>query len=82
MLEVSRCRGNLQAVLRTRIVGEPLADIAISGLPGWVAVSSQGRGEVHLQIWAPAGIQAFVRPPLPCPEPTPRARMPAELAGL
>lgn len=43
-----------------------VADISISGLPGWVTVEvPSGRGEVQLTVWAPAGVEVFVRPPIP-----------------
>ena len=59
-----------------------IADIAVSGLQGWIAVSiSSGEERRHystkleyervnqqdikLRIWAPKGIEVFVRPPLP-----------------
>ncbi|KAK9841746.1 hypothetical protein WJX81_000306 [Elliptochloris bilobata] len=48
--------------------GEGVADICVSGLPGWVAVWLPGaRGLVQIRVWAPAGIEVFVRPPLPVP---------------
>jgi hypothetical protein len=44
----------------------PVVDIAVSGLPGWVALhSEQGKGRLQLRIWTPPGIEAYVRPPLP-----------------
>lgn len=43
-----------------------LADIAVSGLPGWMTVNTaDGRGTVRLAVWAPAGVEVFVRPPMP-----------------
>lgn len=43
-----------------------LADIAISGLPGWVAVLSPGvKGDIHMRVWAPVGVEVFLRPPIP-----------------
>ena len=48
--------------------GEGVADVCVSGLPGWVAVHvPEARGCVQLRVWAPAGIEVFVRPPLPAP---------------
>lgn len=49
----------------------PLADIAVSGLPGWVAVGAPGArgGKVRLVVWAPRGVEVFLRPSLPCPLP-------------
>ncbi|KAF8070981.1 nitric oxide synthase [Scenedesmus sp. PABB004] len=49
---------------------ECLADVAVSGLPGWVGVYAPfTRGEVVLRVWAPRGVEVFLRPPLPCPPP-------------
>lgn len=52
----------------------PLADIAVSGLPGWVAVHAPyARRDVLLRVWAPRGVEVFLRPPLPCaPPPRPQ----------
>jgi hypothetical protein len=47
-----------------------LADIAISGIPGWVAVYAPFyKGQVRLRVWAPRGVEVFLRPPLPTPSP-------------
>lgn len=55
-----------------------LADIAVSGLPGWITVNtSDGRGSVRLGIWAPAGVEVFVRPPMPV-GPSESARVPKD----
>lgn len=47
----------------------PVADIAISGIPGWVAVSCPSdvrmNHQIHVVIEAPVGIEAFIRPPMP-----------------
>lgn len=56
----------VQVTLDAGTRGEDVADICVSGLPGWVAVRVPGgRGRVELRVWAPAGIEVFVRPPLP-----------------
>ena len=48
--------------------GGRMADVCVSGLPGWVAVHvPEAIGLVQLRIWAPAGIEVFVRPQLPAP---------------
>lgn len=48
----------------------PVADVAISGLPGWVSFrTEQSGGRLALRVWAPVGIEAYVRPPLPVPPP-------------
>ena len=59
---------------------ESIGDIALSGVPGWISVlagpgkRSRGRyqqgggggdGSVRVQVWAPVGVEVFVRPPLP-----------------
>lgn len=47
-----------------------LADIAVSGLPGWIGVYSQyTKRDIHLKVWTPRGVEIFLRPPLPCPTP-------------
>eukprot|EP00892_Ulva_mutabilis_P003852 jgi/Ulvmu1/1839/UM119_0058.1 len=47
-----------------------LADVTISGMPGWVSVVSGGiLGNVKLRVHAPRGVEVAVRPPLPCPTP-------------
>lgn len=47
-----------------------LADIAISGVPGWVAVHCPfSKRDISLRVWVPRGVEAFLRPPLPCPLP-------------
>ena len=44
----------------------PLADIAISGLSGWVAIFCPlHRGRVVVRVWVPRGIETYVRPPIP-----------------
>ena len=43
-----------------------LADVALSGLPGWVSVSAPlATGRISLRVWVPRGCEAFVRPPVP-----------------
>ncbi len=48
-----------------------LCDIAFSGIPGWVAVYSSGKAgdQVALRIWAPVGVEVYIRPPLPMVQP-------------
>ncbi|EFN51397.1 hypothetical protein CHLNCDRAFT_141029 [Chlorella variabilis] len=50
---------------------QAVADIAVSGVPGWVAVhASAGRGHtVQVRVWTPPGVEVFSRPPLPVPSP-------------
>ncbi|KAL6769312.1 hypothetical protein ACKKBG_A30510 [Auxenochlorella protothecoides x Auxenochlorella symbiontica] len=47
--------------------GQPraIADLAVSGLPGWVSVHGSGAGELALEVCVPAGVEVFWRPPLP-----------------
>lgn len=50
----------------------PLKDVAVSGVPGWVAVhagSGGAGGVVSLRVWTPPGVEVFSRPPLPVPSP-------------
>ena len=55
----------LQTTLSIRAPGR-VADISVSGLPGWVSVETeQSQGRLVLRVWAPKGIGAYVRPPLP-----------------
>ncbi len=45
------------------------ADVAVSGLPGWIAVHAPfARRDVALRVWAPRGVEVFLRPPLPAPD--------------
>eukprot|EP00775_Hariotina_reticulata_P009693 gene9693-9851_t len=45
-------------------------NVAVSGLPGWVAVAAPySKQDVVLRVWAPRGVEVFLRPPLPCPPP-------------
>lgn len=46
-----------------------VADVTMSGMPGWVSVVSGGRGQVRLRVWAPKGVEVHLRPPIPCPTP-------------
>ena len=59
-----------------------IADIAVSGLQGWIAISISSveerrqysskleyeqvhQQDIKLRIWAPRGVEVFLRPPLP-----------------
>ena len=58
----------IKAPLPTR---DCLADVAISGVPGWVSVYAPfAREPVVLRVWAPRGVEVFLRPPLPVPNAT------------
>lgn len=47
-----------------------LADVAVSGLPGWVGVYAPfAKQQLVLRVWVPRGVEVFLRPPLPCPSP-------------
>jgi hypothetical protein len=47
-----------------------IADICVSGLPGWVAVvGGSGTEVLRMRVWAPKGVEVYVRPPIPCPTP-------------
>jgi len=62
-------RGGLRIVKKASIktTKGPVADIAISGIPGWIQVSSSDASNrpIDILIEAPVGIEAFVRPPMP-----------------
>eukprot|EP00887_Chlorella_sp_A99_P005985 scaffold27.g5985.t1 len=61
-----------QLVLRTGGSSRrALGDVAVSGVPGWLAVYASGQAGqlVRLQIWAPVGVEVFSRPALPLPLP-------------
>jgi nitric-oxide synthase len=70
-------RGGLRMVRELELTAgtrmAPLADIAISGLGGWVTLvaGAGGRGGVGaaarctLRVWVPRGAEVFVRPPMP-----------------
>lgn len=73
--ESVQLRGGLRMVKRISLrTGSdwrprPLGDVAVSGVPGWVSVlAAGGAGQrVELEVWAPVGVEAFSRPPLPAP---------------
>lgn len=47
-----------------------LADVAVSGLPGWVSVYAPfAKQGIDLRVWVPRGVEVFLRPPVPCPPP-------------
>ncbi|KAK9841484.1 hypothetical protein WJX74_006630 [Apatococcus lobatus] len=67
-------RGGLRLAREVHIEGRghdgQIADLAISGLAGWIALHAGAfQGPIKLQIWCPMGIEAFSRPPLPMPDP-------------
>lgn len=60
-----------------------VADLAISGLPGWVAIHAPVNDQrILLRVWAPKGVEVFLRPPLPCPAPYMDAEELGALEGL
>lgn len=47
-----------------------LGDVAVSGLPGWVALYAPFATQpLELRVWVPRGVEVFLRPPVPCPPP-------------
>ena len=46
---------------------QPIADICISGVPGWVTVYAKSgeREEIRCKVYTPRGIQTFLREPFP-----------------
>lgn len=58
-----------EAMLRAQWEASDIGDLAVSGVPGWAAISAGEHAEVQVRVWAPIGIEAYVRPPLPCPNP-------------
>lgn len=46
-----------------------LLDIAISGVPGWITIAAGSRGRIAFNVWTARGVQVFLRPPIPCPNP-------------
>ncbi|KAL4452720.1 hypothetical protein ABPG75_008382 [Micractinium tetrahymenae] len=86
-------RGGLRPAkeLQLKCVGgdgmrRPIADVAVSGIPGWIAVFPCGSraDAVHVRVWTPPGVEVFSRPPLPvpCPLADPRADQPWLTAGV
>jgi hypothetical protein len=66
--------GLVPTMLRVPVPAIPsstcLADVAISGLPGWVSVFAPfAKQGVDLRVWVPRGVEVFLRPPVPCPPP-------------
>lgn len=75
-----------KAAIKVGKKGGVLADVAVSGIPGWIQIahdvsetppaadeSSGGRGHaVRIVVEAPKGIEVFVRPPMPMARPTSR----------
>jgi nitric-oxide synthase len=66
-------RGGLRIVKKANVKiprgdgRQGVADVAISGIPGWVRIDSSGstRDAVRIVVEAPVGIEAFIRPPMP-----------------
>eukprot|EP00798_Chlamydomonas_sp_ICE-L_P007381 gene7381-505_t len=47
-----------------------IADIAISGLPGWVTLWAPAtKSSLRVRVWAPRGVEVFLRPSLPIAAP-------------
>ena len=61
---------HLQVHIDGRGLDGQLADLAISGLAGWVALhAGPFQSAIKMQIWCPKGIEAFCRPAMPMPDP-------------
>ena len=68
-------RGGLRIVKKANVKvptgdgRQGVADVAISGIPGWVRIdssgSSRGTPTISIVVEAPVGIEAFIRPPMP-----------------
>ena len=75
-----------KAAIKVGKKGGVLADVAVSGIPGWIQIahdvsetppaadeSSGGRGHaVRIVVGGPKGIEVFGRPPMPMARPTSR----------
>ena len=54
---------------------ENLADISVSGLPGWISLAvpymskDRDRGWLKGRVWAPKGVEVFLRTPIPVVHP-------------
>lgn len=59
----------MQALLHATWLSASVADIAISGLPGWVAVVAGDDADIEIRVLAPVGVEAYIRQPIPCPTP-------------
>lgn len=60
-----------------------LADVAVSGLPGWVSIWAPfAKRNIRIRVWAPRGVEVFLRPPLPCVNPVKSAEEQLELSDL
>lgn len=58
-------KASIKAASRFRGITS-VADIAISGIPGWIQVSCEDNdGAINILVEAPVGIEVFVRPPIP-----------------
>lgn len=79
--ESVKARGGLRVSKDTMV--DSTVDVAISGIPGWVTiyhsrelqVSSAAKRaketgvQLHIRVWTPIGVEVFVRPPIPVPNP-------------
>lgn len=58
----------LAQVIQVSKLSGAVADLAISGLPGWITIMSPGiHGGIRFRVWVPVGVEVFVRPPMPVP---------------
>ncbi|KAK9806106.1 hypothetical protein WJX72_001602 [[Myrmecia] bisecta] len=59
-----------EVTLQSTSAQAAVADIAISGMSGWAAVYlPAARASMTLRVWAPVGVEVYVRPALPVPNP-------------
>ena len=59
----------MQVKLRGSFEPSAVADIAISGLPGWATIVGGENASIDIRVWVPVGVEAYVRPPVPCSNP-------------
>ena len=60
-------RGGLRAVRTATLVGAAV-DVCVSGLPGWIELRAPPGCDLQgtaVTVWAPPGVEAFLRPPVP-----------------
>ena len=65
----------MQALLKAGFMMSSLADIAVSGLPGWATIAAGDRASVQVSVSVCRGVEAYIRHPLPCPTPVEDSHM-------
>ena len=58
-------RGGLRPARSLSLRGAGGVDVSVSGLPGWVEVRGRSIDGAAVTVWAPTGVEVFVRPPVP-----------------